>query len=201
MLSRRQFLELPLAGALAGCLGDDVPGRFSCGVASGDPTQSSVVLWTRLAPDPMERHGGMPLVNVPVEWEVAEDGGFRTIAAKGTELARPELGHSVHVEVAGLKPDRPYYYRFTAGGERSLRGRARTLPMVGARTDALKFGVCGCQHYESGFYGAYRHLAREDLAFVYHYGDFIYEYQQDYLFPDGLPVRPVRSVRATGFGR
>src|SRR3546814_2136413 len=50
------------------------------------------------------------------------------VVAKGTHLARPELAHSVHVEVAGLQPDRPYYYRFTAGGERSLRGRARTLP-------------------------------------------------------------------------
>ncbi len=92
------------------------------------------VIWTRLAPDPMAPHGGMPLVNIPVEWEVAEDGGFRKVVAHGTELARPELGHSVHVEVAGLQPSRPYYYRFTAGGERSLRGRARTLPATGART-------------------------------------------------------------------
>src|SRR3546814_230084 len=134
----------------------------------------------------------MPLAPVPVDWEVASDGGFRDVVAKGTELAHPELGHSVHVEVAGLKADRPYYYRFTAAGERSLRGRARTLPAVGASIDALKFGVCGCQHFESGYFGAYRHLAREELAFVYHYGDFIYEYSQDYLFRDGLPSRPVR---------
>src|SRR3546814_5183798 len=115
------------------------------------------------------------------------------VVAKGTHLARPELAHSVHVEVAGLQPDRPYYYRFTAGGERSLRGRARTLPAPGAKADALKFGVAGCQHFEAGFFGAYRHLAREDLAFVYHYGDFIYEYSQDYLFDAGLPTRPVRK--------
>ncbi|MGN6690985.1 MAG: alkaline phosphatase D family protein, partial [Sphingopyxis sp.] len=171
---------------------------FSWGGGAGVRARDGFVIWTRLAPDPMEPHGGMPLINIPVEWEVAEDSGFRTIAAKGTELARPELGHSVHVEVAGLKPDRPYYYRFTAGGERSLRGRARTLPLPGTPTDALKFGVCGCQHYESGFYGAYRHLAREELAFVYHYGDFIYEYQQDYIFPDGLPVRPVRKYALRG---
>src|SRR3546814_7753237 len=80
----------------------------------------------------MTPHGGMPLAPVPVDWEVASDGGFRELVAKGTELAHPELGHSVHVEVAGLLPDRPYYYRFTAAGERSLRGRARTLPAVGA---------------------------------------------------------------------
>lgn len=204
MLNRRHFLATAtLAGLSAPAILRAEAGffrdfPFSLGVAAGDPASDGFVIWTRLAPDPMEPHGGMPLVNVPVEWEVAEDSGFRTTVAKGTELARPELGHSVHVEVAGLKPDRPYYYRFTAGGERSLRGRARTLPLPGTRTDALKFGVCGCQHYESGFYGAYRHLAREELAFVYHYGDFIYEYQQDYLFPDGLPVRPVRKYALRG---
>src|SRR3546814_6243258 len=88
----------------------------------------------------------MPLAPVPVDWEVASDGGFRDVVAKGTELAHPELGHSVHVEVAGLKADRPYYYRFTAAGERSLRGRARTLPAVGASIDALKFGVRSEEH-------------------------------------------------------
>lgn len=166
---------------------------FSLGVAAGDPASDGFVIWTRLAPEPMAPHGGMPLTNIPVEWEVASDSGFRTIAAKGTTLARPELGHSVHVEVEGLQPDRPYFYRFTAGGERSLRGRARTLPAPGARADALKFGVAGCQHFEAGFFGAYRHLAREDLAFVYHYGDFIYEYSEEYLFNTGLPTRPVRK--------
>ncbi|MGV1681487.1 alkaline phosphatase D family protein [Sphingopyxis sp. NJF-3] len=199
MVSRRLFLATAtLAGLSApailraeGGLFRDFP--FSLGVAAGDPSSDGFVIWTRLAPEPMAPHGGMPLAPVPVEWEVASDGGFREVVAKGTELAHPELAHSVHVEVAGLQPDRPYYYRFTAAGERSLRGRARTLPAVGARVDALKFGVCGCQHFESGFFGAYRHLAREDLAFVYHYGDFIYEYSQDYLFSDGLPSRPVRQ--------
>lgn len=171
---------------------------FKLGVAAGDPASDGFVIWTRLAPEPMARHGGMPLANIPVEWEVATDGGFRDVAAKGTTLARPELAHSVHVEVAGLLPNRPYYYRFTAGGERSLRGRARTLPAPGAKVEALKFGVAGCQHYEAGFYGAYRHLAREDLAFVYHYGDFIYEYQHNYVFPDGLPLRPVRQYELRG---
>lgn len=197
MYNRRHFLAgATLAGLAAPAIVRsqgilrDFP--FKLGVAAGDPASDGFVIWTRLAPEPMERHGGMPLTNVPVEWEVASDTGFRDVVAKGTELARPELAHSVHVEVAGLLPDRPYYYRFTAAGERSLRGRARTLPAPGAKVDALKFGVAGCQHFESGFYGAYRHMAREDLAFVYHYGDFIYEYQQNYLYDSGLPIRPVR---------
>ncbi|MFZ5726767.1 MAG: alkaline phosphatase D family protein [Pseudomonadota bacterium] len=198
MYNRRHFLAgATLAGLAAPAivraqgLLRDFP--FQLGVAAGDPASDGFVIWTRLAPEPMERHGGMPLTNVPVEWEVARDGGFREVVAKGTALARPELAHSVHVELTGLQPDRPYYYRFTAAGERSLRGRARTLPAPGAKVDALKFGVAGCQHFESGFYGAYRHMAREELAFVYHYGDFIYEYHQDYLFDDGLPIRPVRQ--------
>lgn len=197
MYNRRHFLAgATLAGLAAPAIVRaqgilrDFP--FKLGVAAGDPASDGFVIWTRLAPEPMERHGGMPLTNVPVEWEVASDTAFRDVVAKGTELARPELAHSVHVEVAGLQPDRPYYYRFTAAGERSLRGRARTLPASGTKVDALKFGVAGCQHFESGFYGAYRHMAREELAFVYHYGDFIYEYQQNYLYDSGLPIRPVR---------
>src|SRR5690606_12026263 len=171
MVSRRHFLATATLTGLSapailraeGGLFRDFP--FSLGVAAGDPSSDGFVIWTRLAPEPMAPHGGMPLAPVPVDWEVASDGGFRDIVARGTELAHPELAHSVHVEVAGLKADRPYSYRFTAAGERSLRGRARTLPMVGASVDTLKFGVCGCQHFESGFFGAYRHLAREDLAF------------------------------------
>src|SRR3546814_6132551 len=75
----------------------------------------------------MERHGGMPLANFPVDWEVASDSGFRDVVSKGTHLSRPELAHRVPVEVAVLQPYRPYYYLFTACAERRLRGRARTL--------------------------------------------------------------------------
>lgn len=198
MFNRRNFLATAALAGLAapaivraqGML-RDYP--FQLGVAAGDPASDGFVIWTRLAPEPLALHGGMPRVNVPVEWEVATDGSFRNIVAQGTTLARPELAHSVHVELHGLQPNRPYHYRFTAAGERSLHGRARTLPAVGAKVDAVKFGVAGCQHYEAGYFGAYRHLAKEDLAFVYHYGDFIYEYSSDYVFSDGLPARPVRK--------
>jgi alkaline phosphatase D len=198
MFNRRHFLAAATVTGLAAPglvraqgVFRDYP--FTLGVSAGDPSADGFVIWTRLAPDPLAPHGGMPLTPMAVDWEVAGDSGFNNIVAKGTELARPELGHSVHVELAGLLPDRIYHYRFNVGGERSLRGRARTLPAVGASIDALKFGVCGCQHFEAGFFGAYRHLAREDLAFVYHFGDFIYEYGYDYLFSDGLPSRPVRK--------
>src|SRR6266487_6663480 len=73
---------------------------FSLGVASGDPLPDGIVLWTRLAPHPLEG-GGMPMANVEVDWEIARDPRFQAIAQKGTTLARPELGHSVHGEVSG----------------------------------------------------------------------------------------------------
>ena len=168
---------------------------FSLGVASGDPAPDGFVIWTRLAPEPFASHGGMAMSALPVGWEVSSDERFATIVQKGEALARPELGHSVHVEVAGLEPDRPYWYRFQVGSERSLQGRARTLPRPGAAVSALKFGVCGCQNYEAGFYTAYRHLAREDLAFVFHYGDFIYEYSPNYVFDGGLPIAKPREHR------
>lgn len=148
---------------------------FALGVTAGDPAADGFVIWTRLAPRPLELHGGMPMTPLPVTWQVAEDSAFTRVAASGETVARPELGHSVHVEVQRLKPDRSYWYRFESGGAMSRIGHARTLPLPGSRPAAIRFGVAGCQNYEQGYYTAFRHLAGEDLAFVYHYGDFIYE--------------------------
>src|SRR6187431_1912335 len=116
---------------------------FTLGVASGDPLPDGVVLWTRLAPDPLDG-GGMPAARVEVGWEIARDQGFRTIEQKGVEIARPELGHTVHVEVSGLQPGREYWYRFRAGSEVSQVGRTKTAPAADAAVDSLRFGVCGC---------------------------------------------------------
>src|SRR3954468_16960749 len=81
---------------------------FPLGIASGDPLPDGVVLWTRLAPKPLEG-GGMPMTTVSIDWEVARDPQFRQIAQKGSTFARPELGHSVHVEVSGLESGREYW--------------------------------------------------------------------------------------------
>ncbi|HXG81494.1 MAG TPA: alkaline phosphatase D family protein [Sphingomicrobium sp.] len=201
MLNRRHFLATCAATLVAAPaivraqnLWRHYP--FSLGIASGDPAPDGFVIWTRLAPEPLEPHGGMGMGVMPVKWEVASDDRFATIVASGEALARPELAHAVHVEVAGLQPDRPYFYRFEAAGERSIRGRARTLPTAGASPQLLRFATAGCQHYEDGYYTAYRHMAGEDLAFVYHYGDYIYEYRGDPLRPgwgDGGIYTPVRQ--------
>jgi alkaline phosphatase D len=149
---------------------------FSLGVASGDPLPDSVVLWTRLAPEPLEG-GGMPMAPVEVEWEVARDRLFRTLQQKGQVIAFPEIGHSVHVDVAGLEPGREYWYRFRSGGEISQTGRTKTAPAEGAMVDRLRFAVCGCSHFESGYFTAYCAIVADNFDFVFHTGDYIYEYR------------------------
>lgn len=184
MLTRRHFIWTGAAAFVAApsilrAQGKWRANPFSLGIASGDPAPDGFVIWTRLAPDPLEPHGGMTTDPMPVAWEVASDEAFATTVAKGEALARPEIAHSVHIEVAGLQSDRPYFYRFTAGGERSGIGRARTLPLIAASPSRLRFGMAGCQDYQAGYYTAYRHLADEEVAFVFHYGDYIYEYGPD----------------------
>lgn len=121
---------------------------FTLGVASGDPLPDAVVLWTRLAPDPLNG-GGMPDRAVPVQWEIAEDSRFRKPVRRGLAQALPEYGHSVHVDVRGLRPGRAYWYRFRVDGQltdrphphrpappelgRPAARRARLLPELAER--------------------------------------------------------------------
>src|SRR5687768_10509826 len=112
-LTRRQLLKIAGTAGLAAIARPIVSAQtasriifrtypFTLGVASGDPAPDGIVLWTRLAPEPLDG-GGMPMTNVAVQWEISADSRFTQVAQRGTELARPELGHSVHVEVSGLE--------------------------------------------------------------------------------------------------
>jgi len=148
---------------------------FTLGVASGDPAPDGVALWTRLAPSPLSG-GGMPQRRVPVDFEVALDEGFQRPVRRGTVQASPAYGHSVHVELAGLRPGSEYFYRFRGGGELSPVGRTRTAPATGATPEALAFAFVSCSQYEHGYFTAYGHLAAEDVELVVHLGDYIYEY-------------------------
>jgi alkaline phosphatase D len=165
------------AGRLSGAArAVSVPaGAFSLGVASGDPVADGVVLWTRLAPRPLEPGGGMPSGPVPVAWEVAADERFRRVVRRGSAVARPAAAHTVHVDVRGLAADATYWYRFRAGTQLSPAGRTRTAPRAGARVDRLRFATASCQNYQDGLYTAHRALAGEDLAFLVFLGDYIYE--------------------------
>jgi alkaline phosphatase D len=166
---------------------------FSLGVASGDPWRDSVVLWTRLAPDPLNG-GGMPPYKVPVRWQIATDDGFRTVVDEGWTLAAPELAHAVHVTVHALQPDRWYWYRFRVGDIYSPVGRTRTLPAQMAPTQRLRFAFASCQDYENGYYAAYRGMAAEDLDLVVHLGDYIYEYGPDLSKPRQHNSPKIRSL-------
>ena len=198
-LTRRAFIARLMAAAAASQLGACASAQplrfakdpFTLGVASGDPLPDGVVLWTRLAPDPLHG-GGMAAAQVDVAWEIARDEAMKDVARSGTVTASPELAHSVHVEVTGLEPDRPYWYRFRAGDAESPTGRTRTAPAAGAPAQRMRFAFASCQNYAHGYYTAHANLAREDLDAVFFLGDYIYE---------GNPRGDiVRGYERTGWG-
>ncbi len=149
---------------------------FSLGVASGEPLPDGVVLWTRLAPDPLAQdgRGGLPPEAYGVRFEVAEDEAFSRVVRRGATEATPDLAHSVHVELEGLEPAREYFYRFKAGTEISPVGRTKTAPAPGGPVGELALAFASCQNYITGFYTAYRDMAQQDLDLVVHLGDYIY---------------------------
>ena len=157
-------------------------GIFGYGVASGDPTGTSVVLWTRATPpgapgEAVATPGsglGKPL---QVRWEVARDEDFRQVVARGIVRTSADSDHTVKVDVTGLQPYTRYHYRFESRGERSPVGHTRTAPDVPGEAHALRFALVSCSNYTGGYFTAYRAIAeRDDLDFVLHVGDYIYEY-------------------------
>lgn len=183
--SRRSFLAASSSLAAAAFMSSCATGPsrrqlsfrkypFSLGVASGDPSPDGFVIWTRLAPEPLES-GGMPPEPVRVSWQVAEDENMSSIVRQGSAIARPEWAHSVHVEIEGLRPDRWYWYHFKVGNEFSPLGRSRTMPPSNALPEKFRFAFASCQHFETGWFTAYEHMLHEDLDLVVHLGDYIYE--------------------------
>jgi alkaline phosphatase D len=180
MLIRRRTALVGIAAApallaygRASALGSDQ--LFTFGVASGEPLPDGMVLWTRLAPKPLQADGGMTRRRVPVRWQVyADEAATRPVQA-GDAFAEPALGHSVHVEVSGLQPGRPYWYRFFAGGEASAIGRTRTAPAPGTSPERLRFCFGSCQKYEDGYYGAWANAVADDPELIFFLGDYIYE--------------------------
>jgi alkaline phosphatase D len=199
-IDRRAFLgglagvgiAIGTGGRLVGASGRRVGGApvlpadpFQLGVASGDPLPDSVVLWTRLAVDPMSPEP-MPPVTVPVRWEIAADERFGKVVRSGRRTTGPELGHSVHIDARGLDAGHDYFYRFRVGDYVSATGRTRTAPGSG-RLNRLSFAVTSCQSYQAGYYTAYEQMSRDDLAFVVFLGDYIYELPLGSVRQHGLP--------------
>lgn len=177
---RRQLLRLAAAAASSLWLPRSAWSQpvwqsnpFALGVASGSPSDSGVVLWTRLALSAAQQAAAAPIT---VRWEVAHDAQFQRIVQRGQAQALAELGYSVHVEVPALAPDRWYYYRFFSGEAISPVGRTRTLPAPGAAVAALTLAYASCQRWEDGYFAAWRHMQAENVDLVLFLGDYIYEY-------------------------
>ena len=182
-LSRRSFIGSSLAVAgTAGALGTTTRAAaagsdpFTLGVASGDPTSSGMVLWTRLAVEPLAEDGSGGMGDKPVEvrWELATDARMRQVVRRGTVAAEPRWGHSVHLEVDGLASGREYWYRFRVDDQLSPIGHTRTLPPAASFASCRAVAV-SCAHYEGGYFEAYRHAAEEQPDVVLALGDYIYE--------------------------
>lgn len=139
---------------------------FAHGVASGDPTANGVVIWTRVS--------GITDALVAVQWIVATDQSLTDIVARGTAASSAAVDWTVHVDVAGLAPGTEYFYGFQVGDRRSIVGRTRTLP--GPDPDQVRFAFVSCAKFNAGYFNVYRRLAeRDDIDFVLHLGDYIYE--------------------------
>lgn len=140
---------------------------FLHGIASGDPTADSVILWTRVSVATLRA--------VDVNWRIAEDREMTRIVASGRTRTDVSKDFTVKVDAHGLPAGSTLFYRFTVANERSAVGRTRTLPT--GPVDTAKLAVVSCANHPAGFFNVYREIAgRSDLDAVVHLGDYIYEY-------------------------
>lgn len=180
MVTRRQALKGITAGTGFSILGScttlsnsamTTPAEFQSGVASGDPTKTSFVIWTRALPT-----DGGSIANV--RFDISKDKNFDAVIRSGKIQTTADRDFTVKVDITGLEPGTTYFYRFTGGENRSTTGRGRTLPNNDVRS--IKFALASCANYPSGFYNAYREISKiKDLDVVVHVGDYIYEYAAD----------------------
>ncbi|MDL2196950.1 alkaline phosphatase D family protein [Shewanella algae] len=177
--SRRDFLALSAKGVgaavlsygLMGCSSDNddntVAADFLHGVASGDPTQDAVIIWTRVTPQTAG--------DVRVSWQVSRDGAFSDLVTTGEMVTNAERDYTVKVDAIGLESGSRYFYRFMTGDKTSTVGMTKTLP-EGA-VDSVKLAVMSCANFPAGYFNVYELAAqRDDLDAMLHLGDYIYEY-------------------------
>ncbi len=176
-IDRRNFLKSAAAGLAASALpvlsehGNAAQAAttlsFVHGVASGDPLQDRVILWTRISTP----NAGP----VTVSYQVATDPGLSVIVQTGAAITDASRDYTVKIDAAGLEPGRTYYYRFNVGALLSPVGRTKTLPV--GNVDRLRIAVASCASLAHGYFNAYARIAeRADLDLVLHLGDYIYEY-------------------------
>lgn len=174
--ARRDFLikvssisaVLSTGGILSACGGNDSPMvNFDFGVASGDPLNDSVILWTHAKYQDLTDA-------VTLVWQVSTDLEFSKIVASGTGQSNADTGYTFKVDAKGLLPNQTYYYRFTAGQHISPIGKTKTLPM--GSVSEVKLAVLSCSNYPAGFFNVYSEVAKSDVDVAIHLGDYIYEY-------------------------
>ena len=180
-MNRRELIQKTLAGfgalslpiSLTAC-GDDADSntqpntqvQFLHGVASGDPLQTQVIIWTRVTPTDSS-------ARLEVQWEVAKDVDFKHITATGKVLTTAAQDFTVKVDVTGLAAGQVYFYRFKSASTYSITGQTKTLA---TQVQSVQFAVCSCSNYPAGYFHVYKEMAKQDVDVVIHLGDYIYEY-------------------------
>lgn len=182
-ISRRELIQKSLFGfgalslpvAFTGCNdgSDDesteAQADFLHGVASGDPLQDKVILWTRLTPVDLS-------ARLKVTWEIATDNQFKQNLKTGMVETTKTDDFTVKVDATGLQANTIYYYRFRFGNKTSSVGQTKTLPIS---TNKVTFAVCSCSNYPAGYFYVYREMAKQNVDVIIHLGDYIYEYGAD----------------------
>ena len=213
-LDRRDFLKYSLSAGVVVWAGTQAPGVigeaeaanlfrvrrinpavFPQSVASGDPQKNGIVLWTRIA---SLKRGNR------VAWEIARDSTFRRPILRGTMRTNSTRDNTVKLQLSGrreLKPFTTYYYRFIYNGNASRTGRFKTLPAPNADVSKVRFGYISCQDYTNGYFTALPFLAEENIDYVIHLGDYIYETVDESSFqsggPEGRQIDPAKIGRDT----
>ncbi|WP_087544961.1 alkaline phosphatase D family protein [Acinetobacter sp. WCHA29] len=182
-ISRRELIQkslfgfgaLSLSAGFTGCNDSSdqetatLQVNFEHGVASGDPLQDRVILWTRLTPSDSS-------ARLQVTWEIALDQQFKQIIKTDKVTTSASQDFTVKVDAIGLKPNQSYFYRFVFGDKISPVGQTKTLP---TSTSKVSFAVCSCSNYPAGYFYVYREMAKQNVDVVIHLGDYIYEYGAD----------------------
>ncbi len=182
-ISRRELIQkslfgfgaLSLSAGFTGCNDSSdqetatLQVSFEHGVASGDPLQDRVILWTRLTPSESS-------ARLQVTWEIALDQQFKQIIKTDKVTTTASQDFTVKVDATGLKPDQSYFYRFIFGDKVSPVGQTKTLPSSATK---VSFAVCSCSNYPAGYFYVYREMAKQNVDVVIHLGDYIYEYGAD----------------------
>lgn len=180
IINRRKILKaIPTGAAIAVAGTTDniakaqsiIPVRFNHGVASGDPLQKKVIIWTRVTPKNKNYDG-----DIIVNWQISENDDFSNIANQGSFITNQQRDFTVKEDVTGLAPGKNYYYRFSVGDTYSAIGETKTLNANGKRP--IKLAVASCSNYPWGYFNGYRAIAESGpYDAVIHLGDYIYEYE------------------------